>query len=35
LPSTRRSTPGDDGEPSSTRSRPRFNETRTLYPRPG
>lgn len=34
LPTTRRSTPGDEGTPGFTRSRPRFNETRTLYPRP-
>ena len=31
--STRRPTTGDD-EPRTTRSRPRLNETRTLYPRP-
>jgi hypothetical protein len=36
LPSTHRSTSSSEtGESSSTHSRPRFNETRTLYPRPG
>jgi hypothetical protein len=35
LPSTHRSTPSSGDESTSTRSRPRFNETRTLYPRPG
>lgn len=33
LPRTRRSTPNDDGD-TTTRQRPRLNETRTLYPRP-
>ena len=32
--STRRPTTDDDDEPRTTRSRPRLNETRTLYPRP-
>ncbi|MET0457018.1 MAG: hypothetical protein ABW137_34735 [Mycobacterium sp.] len=35
LPRTRRSTANnDDDGPTSTRQRPRLNETRTLYPRP-
>jgi len=37
LPSTKEDVPDDpdeDSEPTSTRNRPRLNETRTLYPRP-
>jgi cytoskeletal protein RodZ len=33
-PTTRRTTTTDDGGASTSRSRPRLNETRTLYPRP-
>ena len=34
LPSTHRSTPSNDDSPTSRSQRPRFNQTRTLYPRP-